>query len=173
MSLYKKLLLFIVLTTCYTLPSSNVAAEIKTGVYIENDRFTGDTTVVYSDGISLEEPTLLVQTSAPRSDILFQLAFVGLDGWRFLKCGSFHFLIDGKPKDLGNPIWIRDVLTGSSVVERATFTLQNSTLEQLAKAAKIEYKVCNDEYIFTPVQMDGLKEFVKTVTAPGTFPTKK
>jgi len=71
------------------------------------------------------------------------------DGWRYLKCNSTHWLLDGKPISLSQSIYDGDVLGGSTVYESVTQPLSKAQFRRFASAAEIEFQVCGDDSAFT------------------------
>ncbi len=82
------------------------------------------------------------------------------DSWRYLQCHHTGWLVDDKPFQLPQPI--HDGSVGSGYVLEfliiAPVTLKQ--IEQLARAKKVEFKVCNDEYTATTNEMDDFRVFL-------------
>jgi hypothetical protein len=82
-------------------------------------------------------------TKPTKTDAVMILAFAFPD-WRYLKCNDVAMLIDGKPAPLGVSTHDGDVATGG-VVEHIIVPVPLATRLRMAKASKIEVRVCRDE----------------------------
>lgn len=66
-------------------------------------------------------------------------------GWRYLSCHFLHFLADGAPFATAPERHLGDPLHGGQVMERVSVIMTVADLGRLVSAAKLEYKICNDE----------------------------
>lgn len=140
-----------------------VAVEASAQFKTETDRFTGKTTIGYS-GKSFGVPgagqfrisTYTVKAQdEPETHFMF-LIRTG-SGWRYLRCDSVNWLLDGKPFDLPKPDFQRDTMRGG-VIEGMIFYFSKEKLAQMAAASSLEVKVCNDELAFPPEDLAGLRQ---------------
>ena len=134
-------------------------------VITKHDRFRNTTTMTYA------QPA--------RSDIVEFHAFSVFDGespaskrrntimlsstsesWKYLRCRSVDFLIDGKL--FSAPAPNHDGRAGRGyVLEFLSFSIPTEVIKKIGAAQLVEYRVCNDEYVLGVDDIKGLAELVK------------
>ena len=123
-----------------------VGTQVSYAVSVQPDRFDGHTKIVAVTHGPDNVPQLMLFASV--KDHKLQIVSLSIQSsskeWKYLRCHSVKWLIDGKPVDLGIPEHQGDVSLGG-VTESVTFPFSMAKLNLLAKAEKIEFKICNDE----------------------------
>ena len=81
------------------------------------------------------------------------------DGWQYLK---YHriVILAGEERFRFDPHHVGEIKLGL-VIEHMVVKPDVAQFESIAKSAKIEGVVGNDEFSFTPAQMDALHQFAK------------
>jgi hypothetical protein len=126
-------------------------------VDVKEDRFTGKTvvdlkSVPVPNGVTIggffvnSEPKLTLSLTS------------GSESWRYLKCHTTDFLVDGAPFNPGTLDYSGTVGTGF-VMEFFYYSLSYPSLVKLANAQTVEVKICNDEYRFGQQDINALREF--------------
>lgn len=142
------------------------------------DRFSGARTIRYSSDseIALRAPMINIVGLDLRGDrsgaILVSIGNSSRGpngGWQYLKCRETHWLADGHPFAPEKSTYDGDVLRGG-VLEKFTYHLTVDQLSELAAAQTIEFKICNDEFAFTPADIEGLREVRSRLLAAGSPP---
>lgn len=141
------------------LSSGSAVAEVK----VKADRFTKTTTISTvpqaqsSDG----QPALTVMATLTEGKTTAGLLLVSSSskGWRYLNCNSTAWLVDDEPFPM--PSGKHDGSVGRGyVLEFLNISpITGMQVAQLGSAKRIEYKVCNDEYLVTPSEMQDLARF--------------
>jgi hypothetical protein len=133
----------------------------------KQDRFTGKTTLQYSSQKGLQHAStgkLLFNAfrETENGEELRAYLFVTYAGrnWRYLRCESVHWLLDGSPLDLPEPIFSRDTHRGG-VSETMIQPMSLEQMTAMGSAATLELKICNDELTFSSVDIQGLGELVR------------
>lgn len=90
---------------------------------------------------------------------------LGLGGawpvWRYLDCHSLYWLADGVPVDLGSVAHDGDVLADGSVIEHVWATeAPFDGVKKLAYARKVEFRICEDEYVVSEAELMDLRGIV-------------
>lgn len=83
------------------------------------------------------------------------------DGWRYLKCNSTHWLLDGKAITLNPSKYDGDVISGGTVYESVAQPLSKAQFMRFASAAEIEFQVCGDDSSFTVDDVLDFQELVE------------
>ena len=94
--------------------------------------------------------------------VFFRLSTVSMDGWRYLRCHSLAFLIDGEAVDAGETKHDGTV-GGRSIIEYVSFVTSLSLLDRMAQAREVEGKLCGTEFRFKPDTLRLFAAFVSTV----------
>lgn len=143
----------------------NLPVQAPGEPFIKEDRFEGTTQIISGAPLDGDKPGL--QFLAVLKGKHLQGADLGVfshsDDWRYLKCRSLHFLVDGKPLQLPQAKYDGDVGYAGHVTENFWMHVGMATYRQLAKAGSIEYKVCNDEMAVSEEGMLNLRGFVRAV----------
>ena len=93
---------------------------------------------------------------------LVDLVAVNRD-WRYLECHSTHWLADGVPVQMP-PADHEGRVSGTIVVEGVySLNVSWASLVQIASAKKVEYEICNDEYVLDSVTQAGLRTFITKI----------
>jgi hypothetical protein len=93
------------------------------------------------------------------SDPMFALVFRSKSSsWKYLECNSVLCLIDGEKLDLPESRHDGKVLDSANVVEYISVFSDKATFEKLWNAKQVEFKVCNDEFSLSPIEMRMLQE---------------
>ena len=137
----------------------------------QEDRFTGSYSI-HTKPYPAPSPAfgfawLYVEDKGGKVDTLGILMFTTSESWRYLECHGTAFLADGKPLDLGSEIRGPGKVGSGYVTEILIINTALAKLKMAAQARKIEYKVCNDEYVMSDSDLADLKEFVHLVTERG------
>jgi len=142
----------ITLALSLTCMSIGAQAEIK----IKTDRFTGLTqieTIPDRKTMDLGRPIPNFAARVGNRDGVQKKAVRVIfmsksEDWKYLKCHSTYWLINGAPTKFGKVVHDGNVGKGF-IVESIE---QHMTVEQFAKIAaakKVEVRICNDEFQFT------------------------
>lgn len=133
--------------------------------FIQDDRFEGTTKVISGAPLNENQPGLqfLAVLKGKRIAELDFGVISHTEGWRYLKCRSMRFLVDGKAFPLPAATWDGDVGYAGLVNEYFWMRVSMSTYRRLVKAESIEYKVCNDEMTVSEEGMQNLRGFVSAV----------
>ena len=70
-----------------------------------------------------------------------------------MDCKDINWLVDGKDFAWDDEDYDSKILDDASTLEYFDITLSAAKLAKLAKAGKIEAKICNDEFVFTQKQL--------------------
>ena len=132
----------------------------------EFDRFTSTTNVLLKpdfDEADGEPGSLFVLYSyegeGPTPPATVEFSFYSShDGWKYLKCHSLYFLLDGE-KQMAVDTDHRGNVGKGYVTEfvSATFTLKDFLA--IVNSTKVEGRLCNDEFKFSLNQMSALRDF--------------
>jgi len=138
--------------------STHLHAEIE----VIHDRFTGDITLrTKSLSSPRGKPNIFLIGSYEKGVLKIAIFLNSIaDTWRYLMCHRTHWLVDDKPFKLSKAI--HDGSTGSGyvlehVIIRGVTVKQ---IEQLARAKKIEFKICTDEYVATSQEVEDFRVFL-------------
>lgn len=140
------------------------------------DRFTGVRTILYGNPADALEDApkiasaIRVKDGVPSASIaIFTVSYSGgrsRSSWRYLRCHSVNWLVDNQPMKLPSVVHRGEVIHGG-VEERLFQSLSVDDLRKMASAELVEYKICNDEYKFQSLDMEGLRELIQTLDASG------
>ncbi|OOF49290.1 hypothetical protein BKK54_09165 [Rodentibacter genomosp. 1] len=84
--------------------------------------------------------------------------------WNYLKCHNTAWLVDGKPiKPITNKMNPKTLIHPVRVKEEIDVLFSNADMKKFSKAKKVEYKVCNDEFILTEEELSGLKQVINEI----------
>lgn len=79
--------------------------------------------------------------------------------FRYSGCNNVYWLLDGQPFKLPMKY---EMDSGSGVaIERFFFSGPRETLERIAAAGKVEFKVCNDESALSGADHEGLRQVLE------------
>lgn len=81
--------------------------------------------------------------------------------WRYLDCNHTNWLIDGRPLTVSGPIRAGNVYKSGNVSEDLVFRPTLAQLHQFAGAKRVEYRVCNDEYVASAQEMRNFRDMVR------------
>ena len=149
--------------------TDKLTAFKKGGVYIDQDRFSGNTTIVGQTKLNIFKPTFsLTQITIDKKSQYFLLIATVNNGWAYLRCKSNRYLLDDKPFKIEGK---HDGSVGRGYV-RETFTIPmtQEQVAQLTAASKFEFKFCNDEFMATPDDMAMFKDFAKVIASYNSQP---
>jgi hypothetical protein len=139
--------LFILLSSFFF--AASAYGEVKT----ESDRFTGETTISLTTKPSGVGSQDLFVTGKVKPDGTvpggFIIMFVSIqNGWKYLRCHSMHWLLDGKPLEMPDTKHDGEVGNGGGMVieEIVTLGVSEEKLRAIGHADKIEYEICNDAF---------------------------
>ena len=142
------------------------AAAMRPGQIEERfDRFTKETVIWLNDmDISLKDPklTLSAMTKARVNLVGLYVTRIGPNS-AYMECRSFEMLVDDKPLrfDREKTSWQGDP-AGEVVVESLGVHMPSATFSKLAKAKRLDFRVCRDEFTLTAEQVGKLAEFART-----------
>ena len=141
----------------------------KGGVYIDQDRFSGTTTIMGQTKVNIFKPTFsLTQITIDKKSQYFLLITTVNDGWAYLRCKSNRYLLDDKPFKIEGK---HDGTVGrGSVRETFTIPMTQEQVAQLTAASKFEFQFCNDEFMATPDDMAMFKDFAKVIASYNSQP---
>lgn len=136
---------------------------------VEHDRFTQQTVIKTETKaavgrLKLDGKPALSLLGVYDTDGSLQISlFISSLGteWRYLNCRRTNWLRDGRPLTMTDPIHNSDVLNSGRVSEDLIVRLTLAQLHQLADAQRVEYKVCNDEYIVSSEEMRDFRDMVR------------
>lgn len=137
----------------------------------EVDRFTGIRKVSWTSVVS--GPGLFASYLATadkagsfkKSTPVIILTTTGRE-WKYLKCNGTHWLADGARVPTIEVKHDGSVMTGG-VIEHIANRFTYADFQRLAAAKSVEYKVCNDEFILYPSEIEGLKRTAELMDTPG------
>jgi hypothetical protein len=154
-------------------------------IEVKHDRFTKGVTVQTKPHGSSSRPSLFLfavlggipQVSIVEGRMIFkmtpsvtiQLWSMSHTGWQYLSCHSLYWLVDGKSFPLPQPRHEGDAESGYVLEFLEIKDVEVSQIETLAKAKRVEYKVCSDEFVVSPAEMNDLRTFHKKITDPKTW----
>jgi hypothetical protein len=75
------------------------------------------------------------------------------ESWRYIDCKEFNWLVDDASIEWDSLDYDNHVFDDASTSEYFNITVSFAKFALLAKAKKIEAKICNDEFIFTKKQL--------------------
>lgn len=155
----KSIILAIVVFSFCLVNSSR--AEIEVIV----DRFDGSTTVRTKPQAVFKRLhfTLLCRYTgeAQKTNAIIEIVLIGAyEQWTYLKCNTTHWLVDSKPFELPQPIHEGEVGRGFVMELLTIVPVPLSALQQMAVVKKVEFKVCNDEFMLNKGEMEDLRKFV-------------
>jgi hypothetical protein len=82
--------------------------------------------------------------------------------WHYLQCHEIDFLLDGKPfAPVAKPISNSNVLQAGLLAEHFFIPLTRQELETLTSAKKVEWKICNDEYVLQEKYVPNLADYLR------------
>ncbi|GAA0715203.1 hypothetical protein [Dokdonella soli] len=139
-------------------------AAIAREPYITYDKFEGVTKIIGGAPQKEGSPGLTF-LAVVKNKKLRELT-MGVDSksdeWRYLKCRSLAWLINGKRVVVGEPEYDGDV-GYKGVYEHLYVNLSRHLLQQMSVASSIEYKVCNDEIAVTDEGLENIQDFALSV----------
>lgn len=151
------------------------------GIEVENDRFTGKRSV--SNTVSpakgdLQTPIRVFKVAQEQTgQVTYGAIFMTVASeWRYLRCHSFDWLVDGEPMKPIEPAAHRgEVMRGGavSVLEVMYMGLSREQFQQLADAQKVEYRICRDEFQLTGEDLVGIKEVLRLFDDPAAAPASE
>jgi hypothetical protein len=84
--------------------------------------------------------------------------------WQYGRCFSTEWLLDGRPFLLPEATRDGSLSSSGGVVETLNISpISMQQLELMARAKKIEFKVCNDEYSASPEELQDLRAFFSKI----------
>ncbi len=92
--------------------------------------------------------------------------------YQYLKCYAVRASVDGKPMAVGESEHEGEARTGG-VVEYVTLQVDLKTLNALAAAKDVKFKICNDSVQLTAAEMAQFKEFSEALLAAPPPPAAK
>lgn len=157
-----------------------VFAEVKS----ESDRFTGSSSIKYTSDAGLstnyrnpnrsggETLSLITTVSKDSSGKMSHFLFLRriAKEWKYLNCRSIYWLVDDQPMKPVDSSFQSDVLRGVGVAEGFIVILSDSQYKKMAAAAKVEVKICNDEFSFSSLDIAGMRETLGEADADNPLP---
>jgi hypothetical protein len=144
----------------------------KIGVEKTVDRFTNTTTILMTGDMlkAHKAKTPFIAAIAQYDEGKKNLAEIAItiyttsdDGWKYLRCSSTHWLADEKLVKIEKEA-IHQGTTGKGYVTEVIINMVNmSTIDTLASASKIEFKICNDEFVAADQDVKNFKEFARQI----------
>lgn len=127
------------------------------------DRFTGEREIAYTSSArptGLAHPifTLKGGVGRPDSGFVVQLVFASIhdrrrgSAWRFLRCHTMDWLVDGQPVALGPVVHRGDVMRGG-VMEFITQQIDEADIARIGRAQQVEFRVCGEEFALHPEEI--------------------
>lgn len=146
------------------------ARELSNEIVVQHDRFDGVTKVFYTPppGDAEDEVGFSLVGLAPEGvrrfdrDISISLNRASAD-LRYGTCNRVNWLADGVPVSIGDAEY-RFERIGGGVLEWLTIYLRIGALAPLASANKIEFRICNDEFVLHGRHRVALQEFYARMT---------
>lgn len=129
-----------------------MSATAHAGVTETVDRFSGKRTIVLSpDSRSIGAPpglTLVTVQEGNKPAMEFAVILeMASTKWRYMDCHTTYWLADDKPVPLP-PVRHEGKLGDGIVMEFLRIdTIPRTALETFAAARKVEFKICNDEFV--------------------------
>jgi hypothetical protein len=133
----------------------------KGGVVYTEDRFSGVRMIRATTPWSYNPLISIMKTESGGVSQITMFFSHSSKSWRYLKCESNYYLIDGKPFDVVGE-YDGNVRSGG-VSESFSVTLTRNDLNKLATATSFEYKFCNDEFAANDLILNLIKDFTKVV----------
>jgi len=133
------------------------------------DRFERKTIVMYGAGDigndKVPNLTFFAYIREPSKHFMYgEFEFYShSENWHYMECHDIHWLADGMPVQTPEGQFRGSVLysTVSETINQVGIPL--STLTRLARAKKVEYEICSDEFTLDESQMQDLRFFVATI----------
>lgn len=169
-------------TIAFAIPLSILPVSLAAKTVSEYDRFTDMTTVALGAWTSPPHefkhtdlsmaghsfpPRLIVRAffkgKNPRAVKTVSFGFTTMStDWLYLKCPYLDILVDDRPVDLGKARHDGDV--GSGYVSETIITeILIDKFAKVARAKKLEAKICNTELIVGESERDELLSFLKII----------
>lgn len=127
------------------------------------DRFTGKRGIKYVAKPKMTAPTVstfvnVLDGEANSNLLITVFGFSRAGGsWKYLQCNQTHWLVDGNPFPTQGVIHRGKVIRGG-VIEHLGQPLTLEQLDALAAATTIEFKICNDEFVMSKEDQEGLRQ---------------
>lgn len=163
---------FSMLIICLVLIFGVAFSQAKEQLYAQKefDRFENKTTVSLDAGrfgdkvnqhtqprirASIEYAGQVRPKNLP--DVAIMLSSINKD-WKYLNCHSTYCLVDDKPLKIPETTHLGDVLGGGQVFEAIYVYVPYSIFVKLCEARKIEFKICNNEFVISEFEKTCLKQ---------------
>jgi hypothetical protein len=131
-----------------------LSVPLHAEIEVEHDRFDNSTTV--KTKLTTErprgKPRILLHGIYEKGQPVASVGIILItssDNWRYIQCTQTHWLVDDKPFQLPQPTHKGSVGSGYVIEQLIIANVPIKQIEQLAQAKKVEFKVCNDEYMAT------------------------
>jgi len=163
---------FSMLIICLVLIFGVAFSQAKEKLYAQKnfDRFEDKTTIEIDATLftkktnSRTQPRICATISYPGQSRPKNLPAVNIilssinEDWKYLNCHSTYCLVDGKPLELPKTEHYGDVMGGGKVIEIIYVSVPYSTFVKMCEARKIEFKICNTEFIISEFEKTCLKQ---------------
>ena len=163
--------------------AANIACMMSPAVQIKHDKFRPDADSVQlsvNDAFSVKQDVsdILFSSEFPHfnlwmmarppaggvvdTSVRVMLSSTSRSGWKYLKCHSLSFLVDGQPYSVAGEKHDGNVGTGY-VSEHISFDVPRALVEDMGRGRVVEGQLCNTEFTFTPNTLGHVRSFVSAV----------
>lgn len=151
-----------------------LASSARPAIRTTYDKFSGETTIGTVPTPPSSSPSLafVATYTKTREDGLPDPSTVGMmlvvsgSDWRYLNCSATYWLADGKRFELPQPTHDGHVGNGYVLEFLQIKILKPAELRKLAAAQRVEFKICNDEYVVSPSDLADLRVFSEKLNGP-------
>lgn len=155
----------VILTVILIFCAHNSFAEIRIKYDRSKDKTKVQTTPKTTPGTVSHPGLVLVgfydgQTPSKPGSCTLAFAVVSMQGWAYLRCHSINCLADGKRVELPPFEHRGEVRKAGGVFEFISTVVPFNLVEQLSNSQKVEFKLCNTEFVPTKQEMEDLRTFV-------------
>ena len=145
---------------------SVTAAAANSNFDVTFDRFDGVTKYSSRHSVSAINK-LAVQTVVNVSPTVFTAQFLILGGfpggWKYLNCHYSSWIVGADRIELSQATHIGQVAPRVGVIDGISQSLTKDQFFALAASSRIQYKICNDEFEFSPTELSELKSIARRV----------
>lgn len=147
-------------------------------VTVSHERFKQQTELFASEaprtfGVMQMAAGTIIKDGA-KTPTLIWVEFRGTqDTWKYLQCHDVHWIVDGKPFDMPKAAHQGQAELGFVIEIIMIGPISQEQLAALADATKVEYEICNDQFVMSREAHDNLgdlivkiADFARSPTAP-------
>ncbi len=159
------------ISICVLLAASALSTAHAQEVSDDTDRFTGAREIKYQSPPAFGGPQVssYINLKGDGGKSFYSIVSVYTSsragGWQYLRCKTMHWLVDGQPFQMPEPVYQGSVLTGG-VLEHFVLNMSQDQMRALAQAATVEFKICNDEFKLSPTDHNGLRQVIESYGSP-------